>query len=106
SFIHWPMRKIVAEMPFSENPGAIASRTENLRHGRDAGPDKRAARAHGSRPIAQGIHAGHQLPARGSAHRRNMEIGESHALIMQPVEVGSLDDRVAVTGKIPVTLVI
>ena len=40
------------------------------------------------------------------AGRADVEVGEANAFVMQPVEVGRLEDRVAVAGQIAVALVV
>ena len=57
-------------------------------------------------PVAQAIHAGQELAARRRAHRRDVEVGEPDALVVQPVEVRRLQHRIAVAGQLAVALVV
>src|SRR4029450_7094950 len=56
--------------------------------------------------VAQRIETSEQLPSRGRAHRRDMEVGQANAFAVQAVEVRRLEHRIAVTRKVGVTLVI
>ena len=52
------------------------------------------------------VQPGHQRCPGGSAKRADMEIGQSNGLGMEFIEVGRLNDRVAVAGEIAIALII
>jgi len=53
-----------------------------------------------------GIPPGHQSSPCGRAKRADMIISQPDGLSMQIVQVGRLNDRIPVAGKIPITLII
>ena len=56
--------------------------------------------------VAKRIEPGQELPAGGRAHGRGVEVGEAEALLVQAVDVGGLEDWVAVAGEVAIALVV
>ena len=52
------------------------------------------------------VPAGEQCGAGRGAGGADVKIGEAHALVVQPIEVGRFEDGISVTGEIAVTLII
>ena len=87
-----------AKVPFAENPGRVTGVAKKVRHGRQLRAQQGAAAADIDCPVAGGIEAGQQLPARRRAHRRHMIIGQTQALPVQPVEVRRIHRGIPVDG--------
>ena len=52
------------------------------------------------------VKSGHELAARGRAHGGDVKVREADAFSMEAIHVGRLEDRIAVTGEVPVALII
>ena len=96
----------VAEVPFAENAGGVAGRLENLGDGRSLERQPLALEDGVRDAVLELMPAGHEGRARRRTGRADVKIGETHALVVQPVEIGRFQNRVAVTRQIAVALVI
>jgi len=56
--------------------------------------------------VVERIAAGKQLSAGCGTHRCGMKVREPNAFAMEGIEVGRFQYRVAVTGQIPIALVV
>jgi len=96
----------VAQMPLAE----MASAVPGILQGRGKGPLIFAQ----ERPATDGmphtgtvaVVAGQQARARGCAGGPDMEVRKAHALGMQPVKMGCLNDWVAMASQFSISLVI
>lgn len=100
------MRRVVAQMPLADHAGDVASVGQEVcqslfvpmhQGATGTGPE-------GSR-VAHVV-SGHERSPGGRAEGADMEIGEAHRFGVKAVEVGGLEDGVAVTGEITVALVV
>jgi len=82
-------------MPFTEDTGLPTRSSKEIAHGWKRPAQHCATAADVHRPVAKRIHSGQQLSACWSTHRRDVEIREPHALIMEPVQVRRLQHRIA-----------
>ena len=100
------VREAVAEMPLAEHRGAVAIRGKDLGHRRDAVPEERPPRADRRGTVVQRIFARHELTACRRAHRRDVEVGQPDALIVEPVEVRRLEHRIAMARQVAIAVVV
>lgn len=93
-------------MPFAKDSGSVAGGLQGL--GENGGIERHAlAFENGvSNAILEWMASGHERRARGRAGGADEKAGEAGALVVEFVEVWSLDPRVAVTTNRPVALVI
>src|SRR5207302_1028813 len=101
-----PVVGLVAQVPFAEDAGRVARRSEYLSKGSGAERQAFTFEDGVGDAIAEFMTAGHQRRARGRAGWADVEVGEANTLTVKPVEVGCLQNRVAVTGQVAITLVI
>ena len=101
-----PVGVVVAEVPLAEMPGAVAVGGEDVGGRGQVGTQQRAPHAHEGGAVAQRVDTGHQLAARRGAHRAHVEVGEAHALRLQPVQCRGAQHRVAGVGEVAVPLVV
>jgi len=101
-----PAGMVVADVPLAELAGPVAAGAKDVAKGRDAATQERASAGDVHGPVAEAVDARKQLAPRGRAHRGDVEVGQTHALGVQRVEVRRLQDRVAVTGEVAVPLVV
>ena len=98
--------KIVPEMPFSEERRFVSRGGEGISDRRKHRTHEGAARTDTGRAVATRIDSGQQLPARGSAHRRHVEVGQPNTLLGERVQIGRLEYRVLVSRKISIALIV
>lgn len=97
---------IIPEVPFAHHPCSVARLRKVLSNG-DFVVVQIAPPA--GCPVSTGagrVPAGHQGCPGGCTKRADMEIGQSNGLGMEFIEVGRLNDRVAVAGEIAIALII
>ena len=97
---------LVAKVPFAEDAGGVPSRPEYL--GKGSGRERQALAFEDGMgdAIAEFVTAGHQCRARGRARWTDVEVGESNALAVKPVQVRCPQNGISVTGQIAITLVV
>ena len=85
----------IAQMPFAEDPRAIAGGGEHVRHGGFVGVHHRAAQEGIDDSRAIVVAAGHQAGPGGRANGHHVEVHQRRALCRQAVDVRRMDQRVA-----------
>ncbi|MEY3530243.1 MAG: hypothetical protein RLZ70_1311 [Verrucomicrobiota bacterium] len=98
--------RLVAEMPFAEDAGAVAGLLQLLGQGRRAERQALALEDGVGDAVLELMPPGQQRATRGGAGRRDLEIREADAFGAEPVEVRGLEHRVAVRAHVAVALVV
>ena len=100
------VRLLVSQMPFAKDPCRISGSSQHLCHRhrieRQSLPFENGVRY----PIEELVAPCHQRRAGRGAGGRNKKIGERTTLSLQAIQVGGLQNRIAVCGYIPVPLII
>ena len=99
-------RGCLPQMPFAENPRAVARLGKGIRHRRHAGLEDVPAFDRVGDARAKLMPAGHQRRTRGRASRAREEIGEPHPRRGERIEMRGLQDRVALKTCVAEALVI
>ena len=97
---------LVAEMPFAEDAGSVTRGLEHLRQGDRVERQALAFEDGMGDAVLELMAPGDERAAGGRTRRTDMEVREAHALVMQAVHVGRLEDGIAVGGNIAVALVV
>ena len=98
---------LITEMPLAEDAGRVAAgppQQLRQRHGRQRQPLALEDRMGDTRTKLMA--AGHERGPRRRAGRAHVKFSEPHALIAKPIEVGRVDDRIAVRGDVAIALVV
>ena len=93
-------------MPFAEDARRVTSGLQNLRegHGLQAHP---LALVDGVRDAGfELMPAGHQRTPRRRTGRADVKIRESPSFVVKAIEVRCFEDRITVTGKVPIALIV
>lgn len=101
-----PPVRLIAEVPFAEDAGCVPGFLQHLCDGGCLWRQPLALKDGMRDAILELMPSGQEGRASWGASRADVEIREAHAFVMKPVEVGRLEDRVAVAGQIAVALVI
>ena len=104
--IRGPHRVVLAEVPFSEDAGAVTVPMKDVSHGRNAGAKDGPASGGRRYRVAQGVLPCEQSGTGRRAQGVGMVIGETHALAMQTVQVRSPQPRVAMAVEVTIPLII
>ncbi len=97
---------VVPQVPFAEEPGAVARPGEEVGGGRQIRAEQGAPARHVDRPVAGGVETAQKLPPGGRAHGGDMKVGKPQRPGVQRVEVGRAEHRVPVAGKVAVSLIV
>ena len=98
---------LITEMPLAEDAGRVAAgppQQLRQRHGRQRQPLALEDRMGDTRTKLMA--AGHERGPRRRAGRAHVKFSEPHALIAKPIEVGRVDDRIAMRGDVAIALVV
>jgi hypothetical protein len=106
ALVHRAHGVVVAQVPLAEDAGPVAPLAEHLRKGYLVGVHHRAAEERVDDAGTIVVPAGHEAGPGGGADGGDVELGEANPFPGQAVEVGRLQDGVAVAGEIPVALVV
>ena len=100
------VRELLPIVPLAETPVAVAGRPERLR-------DRHLRVAHDFLVVgdtrdagAQRVTPGEQARAGGRAKRADLKLFEAQSLARETIEVGGLEQRIPMQGKIAVALVV
>ena len=100
------VRECVTEMPLAEETCRVPVLGEDLGHGSNVPSHEVAAGGHHPRLVAQRVEAGHQFAPRRRAYGSDVKVREADALVVEPIHVGCLEDRIAVSRHVTVPLVV
>ena len=106
TFVRRPYRKVIPEMPFSENACAISRRLENLGNGRFILADDAAAVIYLDRTGPFGIAPSEECRPRRCAEGLDVEVGELGALFGQSIQVRRAESGISVKAHVTISLVI
>ena len=93
-------------MPLAEDARGVARALEHLGQGSSLEREPFALVNRVRDAVAELMPARVQGGARRRAGWADVEVSEAHRLVVEAVKVGSLKDRVPVTGQVPVALVV
>ena len=96
---------VVAEVPLAEHAGGVVG-GKMLADGDFVFADHRATLNGVPDAGAVGPVTGKQRGAGGRASRRDVVVGEDSGLVVEFIEMGRFDDRIAVAGEVAVALVV
>ena len=100
------VRRIVTQMPLAHHASDIPVVSEQIRHSFLVRMHHRTSGAGAIGACTRRVMPGHQGRTRGRTERAHMEIGQAYGLAMQTIEIGCLEDWIAVTAQVAIPLII